>query len=278
MLSIGANVITAVATDNEGLTASDTITVYYFLEPETNLPPTITIQNPNDGATSSTALVTISGIASDDNSIAEVRVEGMLASGLDNWTRNYTLALGTNIITAIVTDNEGLTGSDTITVYYNPETPETNIPPVIIIQNPANGATSATALVTISGIASDDIDLTEVTINGMLVSGLNNWNLDYTLTLGANVITAIATDNEGLTGTDTITVYYDSTIPDPNIPPTITILNPNNGVTSSTARVTISGDANDDVNVTEVRVNGQLASGINNWLVDIMLLEGANII
>jgi len=82
-------------------------------------------------------------------------------------------------------------------------------PPTVSITSPAS-ATVATPSVTVSGIATDTGELTSLTVNGSAVSpGAGGaWTSAVPLVLGANTITATATDQAGLASSATITVNY----------------------------------------------------------------------
>ena len=84
------------------------------------IPPTTTIVSHTDGTIVTSPAITISGIASDDDAIASITVNGILATGTTNWSVGVTLSEGANTITAVATDTSGTTATDTITVTYTP--------------------------------------------------------------------------------------------------------------------------------------------------------------
>jgi len=84
------------------------------------------------------------------------------------------------------------------------------IPPVLTIISPTNGASIANDTITVTGTASDLSGIASVTVNDALANGAadwSTWSAEVTLTEGANIITAVATDNAGNQNTTTITVY-----------------------------------------------------------------------
>jgi hypothetical protein len=116
-----------------------------------------------------------------------------------------SLSAGVHVITASVTDDNGATGSDTITLTVDSA-------PVVTIDAPADGAAfAAGATVNLSGTATDaeEGDLTaqiawSSSMDGALGSG-GGLAVD-TLSVGTHTITASVTDARGQTGPDQITV------------------------------------------------------------------------
>lgn len=117
-LNLGTHVITAVATDIFGDTASDMITINVV-----NSAPTADIGSPAEGATFySNQQVTFSAYVNDvdenppfpDTQVAwSSNIDGMLGTG---WSVTTALTPGTHTVTVVATDSMGLTGQDSITV------------------------------------------------------------------------------------------------------------------------------------------------------------------
>lgn len=105
--------------------AATTVTALYVAV-DTN-PPSVKITSPNSGITVSSNCVTVSGTASDDVAVKEVRCQvnagpWTLATGTNNWTNQVTLSFGTNTIRAYAVDTSTnyskLTNS--ISINYQP--------------------------------------------------------------------------------------------------------------------------------------------------------------
>ncbi|HSF17629.1 MAG TPA: metallophosphoesterase [Vicinamibacteria bacterium] len=200
-LSLGQHRITASVTDSEGLPGSDQIILTV-----NNTPPTVTITLPVEGASFDFGEnVDFSGTASDleDGDLTAALswasdLDGEIGGG-GSFTR-AALSLGQHTITASVTDSDGITGSDQITLTMN------NTPPTVTISLPVDGASfDFGENVGFSGTASDleDGDLTTSLVwesdrDGSL--GMGGSLSKTTLSSGNHVITASAVDGEGLRG------------------------------------------------------------------------------
>lgn len=123
-LYLGSNTIYARATDTTGLVTETSVIVNYAISTGDVSPPEISIVSPSNDAAFSTADVTISGTASDNNGIDNVKVkvgsgDWEQASGTDSWSKTITLIPGPNTIYAIAADRSGLTTDTFITLVYN---------------------------------------------------------------------------------------------------------------------------------------------------------------
>jgi hypothetical protein len=113
-------VITASVTDGDGAAGSDTITV------TVQALPVVSIDAPADGTTVHAGTpITLSATATDaedGNLTAQVEWssdrDGTL--GTDGTLTGVSLSAGVHLITASVTDDNGATGSDVITVTVTP--------------------------------------------------------------------------------------------------------------------------------------------------------------
>jgi hypothetical protein len=182
--------------------------------PPVNTGPTVTITAPADPTTvTEGTAVTFSGTATDaeDGNLTAAlswssNLDGPIGSG---GSFSATLSVGTHTVTASVTDSDGLSGSDQVTVIVE-ETP--NTPPTVTITAPADPTTVEVGTsVTFTGTATDAED-------GNLTASLS-WssNLDgpigsggsfstSSLSVGTHTVTASVTDSGGLSGSDNVTV------------------------------------------------------------------------
>src|SRR5262249_38148605 len=132
------------------------------------------------------------------------------------------------------------------------------IPPTVTITSPTNGASfTAPAIVPITATASDSDGIVSNVFffDGTTpLGGTNNppYTVTATLATGTHPLTAVATDNDGLSATSSV---VNVSVSVPNSPPSVTITNPVDGSTlSSSAALTIRASANDsDGSVTNVQ-------------------------
>lgn len=84
--------------------------------------PSLTIASPANGTTVSTPTVVLSGTASDSGHVASVAVNGQVVNVGDGgaWSAPVSLSPGANTITALATDDAGLTASRSVSVSYSP--------------------------------------------------------------------------------------------------------------------------------------------------------------
>ncbi|MBI4341690.1 MAG: hypothetical protein HY598_05355, partial [Candidatus Omnitrophica bacterium] len=130
--------------------------------------------------------------------------------------------------------------------------------PTITITAPTSAATfvTSTSPLTLSGTASDNVGITQVTWTNDrggsgTASGTTSWSVSgIALQSGDNVLTVTARDVAGNTATDTLTVTY---APPADItPPTVSLTAPAAGSTVSSA-ITVSATASDNVGVVGVQ-------------------------
>ncbi len=183
--------------------------------PAANVPPTVAITAPTNGAAYTTpALVPITATASDtDGTVTNVSFfDGITFLGGTNnlpYTVTANLAAGSHPLTAVATDNLGLS---TTSAVVNVSVNVGNLPPSVTITNPANNATFGnTDSITVNTSASDsDGTVTNVSLfNGTVLlrsfaAGPFNFtgkSISGNFALGTNTLTAVATDNLGATAT-----------------------------------------------------------------------------
>ncbi|MBV8880802.1 MAG: hypothetical protein JO332_12600, partial [Planctomycetaceae bacterium] len=286
----GSNQITVVATDDVGNSSSDTITVTF--DPTL---PVINITSPTPSATYSTTVTPLdfAGNASDNLSLASVTWNNLTAlavgtaSGTTSWTASgVPLVSGPNTIRFTATDGVGNTQNATIVVTYDVT------PPVVAILSPAGAISTQTRPLAISGTASDNVGVQNVTWSNSLTgttgtatftAGLNvNWSASIPMIPGVNTITIRATDPLGNIGTSSVDVTYSHE----TVVPTMSVDTPaTSPFVSPTQLIALAGKANDNVGVTQVSwlnrttgVFGTASLALPDWTAEVPLANGDNLI
>ncbi|MDM8550862.1 PKD domain-containing protein [Desulfobacterales bacterium HSG2] len=259
-LAPGTYTAVLTATDNDGLTGTDlvTFTVDYGANP-----PTAFIIRPSEGETFIQGQkITFSGSATDPEDCTDMFLAWTISKDgypVDSdrgtsFTRD-NLESGRYTAELTATDSEGLTGTDSVifTVAPGPN------PPTATIFRPSEGeAFIQGQKITFSGSAYDFED-------GQLTGDSLEWTLGMdgeffesvtgdtftkeNLSPGTYKAVLTATDNDGLTGTDSVifTVASDSN------PPTAVIIRPSDGATFiQTREIIFSGSATDPEDGTDI--------------------------
>lgn len=181
--------------------------------------PTVSISSPVDGSTVAAADVqTFTASATDpvDGNIAyklawNSSVDGFLGNGA---TFTNFLSAGSHVITAAVTNVAGLSGSHSHSITVTgvaPPPPPVNYPPVVTIDQPANGQSfPAGTVITAVGTATDveDGDLSaNITWSDSIAGGLGRGaTAAYTPAAGTHILTVQVADSSGALGTDKHTI------------------------------------------------------------------------
>src|ERR1039458_2090155 len=187
----------------------------------------------------------------------------------DTWSKNIhggpPNTVGVNAVVHLITDDiyiditftswGGVGGAYS---YQRATPPGANVPPTVAITSPTNGDSfTSPANVSITATANDsDGSVTNVAFfDGVTFLGGTN-NTPYTVTAnlatGSHALTAVATDNLGLSTTSSA---VNVTVGTGKIPPSVMITNPpDNSVFGNTDSVTIGASASDtDGSVTNVQ-------------------------
>jgi hypothetical protein len=202
-----------------------------------NNPPMVSVNSPANGAiyaAGSTISFTASANDPEDGNLSasiewNSSLSGSLGSG-GSFTSS-TLATGTHLVTASVTDSGGRSASASVSVTVQPAA--TNTAPVVTITEPADESTFA------QGIAVSFVATATDAEDGNLTSAIT-WSSSRdgalgtggsvttnSLSVGSHVVTASATDSSGLIGQRSVTIAVEAQ--PTNTPPGITINAPADG-------------------------------------------------
>lgn len=205
----GRHSLTAVATDNSGVTTTST-----SVNLTVNDPPVISLLSPAPNSVFTTAPASVPIVANVSDWEGAVRKVDFYANGLLIGTKSLSgvnqfpftwsnVPAGTYSITAVATDNYNALSTST------PVTVRVNAPPTLSITAPTNGTQFASpANITVTASASDpDGSVGQVSFfaNGSNIGtgtamGGNQFSLTWpNVPFGSYVISAVATDNDGKT-------------------------------------------------------------------------------
>ena len=287
-LTPGSNYIDVFAADSLG---NWTAQVRRLVTYSASVPiPTVAISTPSgDGTFVNNAALTLRGTAASTYMVNSVwylvnqTLPWIQANGTTSWACNVTLAAGLNRI--------DVRSVDPLSQYSNFATRmitlDSTIPTVVISSPVADGTSVSSASLAISGTAADNLGVTSVLwrLNGggwNTAVGTAAWSASVTLVAGSNIIDVRSQD--AATNFSTIvsrTVTY--TLPDTTLP-TVAISSPvADGTSVSSASLSLSGSAADNIGVTTVswRLNGgswSTATGTTAWSASVTLAAGANTI
>ena len=184
-----------------------------------NEPPSVSITAPPDGGEVE-GTVDITADATDDVAVTQVvfrvgtTTVGTDQNGSDGWSVSWdttTVPNGTHTITAVASDGNNQTASDSVVVTVDNPVDE---PPSVTITSPTQGA-SVSGMVDITADASDDVEVGRVTFRlgntelGVDDDGSDGWSISWdttTVASGSHTITAVATDNNNQTASHQVTV------------------------------------------------------------------------
>jgi plastocyanin len=210
-LAAGSYTLTAIASDNNGLKATNSVNI------TVDTPPTVSITNPVSGTVFiAPANLTIQASASDRDAGGSVtNVQFLIGSTvLTNQTTapfsgtTNNLAAGSYTLSAVASDNLGVKTTNSVNIVVD-------TPPTVTITNPLDNATlSAPANVTIQASASDPDAGGSVTNVQFLVGSTvltNQTTAPFSaatnnLAVGSYTLTAVASDNNGVKNTNAVTI------------------------------------------------------------------------
>ncbi|WP_404370258.1 adventurous gliding motility protein AgmC [Corallococcus coralloides] len=263
----GPNTVTAVSTDAAGNTstpATSTFTVDLTV-------PTVAITTPANNTSVNTGSVTVTGTTTNATSVT-LTFDGasygpITVNGDGTWSYALPgpLAEATYTVTAVSTNGAGTpsaTATSTFTVDLTP--------PTVAISTPADGSTTNTPNVTVTGTSTGATSVT-LSYNGtdygpIPVDGAGNWTyaLPVTLPEGSITLTATSTDAAGNKSTAANTTFtVDLTDPE------VEITAPVDGSTVASGTVTVTGTS---VGATSVTLSFQgndygpiPVDGSGNW-------------
>ena len=203
----GTYTVTLTVTDNDGATDSDLLVVT-ATEAVGNQPPVAVISaTPTSGPSPLTVLFNSDGSSDPDGSI--VSYFWQVSDGRSTSRQNPRIRFNTDgiyTVTLTVTDNEGATGSATVTITVG-DAPVNQPPTAVASADVTSGEAPLSVSFTGSGSSDSDGSIASYAWDfgdGNSATGATAFNT-YTAA-GTYVATLTVTDNEGATATDTVTI------------------------------------------------------------------------
>jgi len=263
-------IVNATAFDSVGYSASVSSSINFD-----HTPPMLNVTSPPNGSNVGTSQVAVHGLVTDALSgVSGVTCNGAAATlTASAFTCNVTLTPGSNAITVATTDVAGNSSNFNLTFVYT-------IPINVQIASPTPLQLSSSNPITVTGTVSNPN--ASVTVGGTSATVSNGTFIATGVILreGKNLLTASASSTDGGVGSDTVTVYLDTT------PPVVHIDNPAAGAVVTSSQIDVTGNVNDFVTGTvngdqvSVKVNGITATVSNRSFAahGVLLVPGSNTI
>lgn len=222
--NVGTDTLDFIVTDDDGASASDSMSVVVTTAAQPNQAPSANAGS--DQMIEVNKSITITGSGSDiDGTISYQWKKGSTVLST-NASFPYTpTAVGTDILTLIVTDNDGASTSDSMNLVVTEAPAENEAPTANAGPNKAVQVNIAVAI-TGSGTDSDGtIENYKWEKGGTVINNSASFNYTPT-TAGTDILTLTVTDDDGATATDTMEVVV-TAAPVDSAPPVITITGDN---------------------------------------------------
>ena len=214
---VGTTVYTLTVTDSHGETGTDTISInlqYYNYAP---IAASGNNQTIHDDVIPGASVTLNANGSSDDIAIGSYSWSGSDGSTYTGISPTVSVAIGTTVYTLIVTDTDGATDTDTVSITLYNNAPVANAGSN---QSVTYDGTSASASVNLDGSgSSDENPITSYVWTGDDGSTYTGISSSVTVALGTTVYTLTVTDSHGVTDTDTVSINLTTSAPIANAGP-----------------------------------------------------------
>ena len=200
---VGTTVYTLTVTDSHGETGTDTISInlqYYNYAP---IAASGNNQTIHDDVIPGASVTLNANGSSDDIGIGSYSWSGSDGSTYSGISPMVSVAIGTTVFTLTVTDTDGVTDTDTVSITLYNNSPVAHAGTNQSIQDDATPGASAT--LDASG-SSDDNPVSSYLWSGSDGSSYNGISPTITAPVGTTVYTLLVTDSHGVTAIDTVSV------------------------------------------------------------------------
>ena len=242
-LPVGSTIFTLTVTDAGGKT--DTDYVYITLNYYNNAPIAEAGNNQtiNDDATPGASVTLNANGSSDDIAIGSYSWSGSDGSTYSGLSPTVSMAIGTTVYTLTVTDTDGATDTDTVSITLYNNAPVANAGSN---QSILDDATPGDESVTLDASnSSDDNPIVSYAWSGSDGSNFSGVSSTVTMSIGTIVYTLTVTDSHGETDTDTVSIALYNNAPVANAGSNQSVTYDG---TSASASVTLDGSGSSDEN------------------------------
>ena len=222
--SVGTDTLTFIVTDDDGATATDTMSVLVTAAPQPNQAPTASAGPDKTVQVNNT--ITIVGTGTDiDGTVTYQWKKGSTVLSTSASFPYTPTTVGTDTLTFIVTDDDGAVKSDSMNVVVT-EAPAENQAPTANAGPNKTVQVNSTVTITGSGTDNDGTISSYKWEKGNTVLSTSA-SFPYTpTTAGTDTLKLTVTDDDGATATDLMDVVVTPVTPD-TTPPVITVLGDN---------------------------------------------------
>lgn len=259
-LKVGANGYKLVAKNAAGKESSDTITISRAYHD--SIFPVAVAENGTKDTTvpNATDKISLSWKVTDNDKLQSVTIGGLAATVVgDIYSAILPLKPGENVFELIATDTAKNTAKKSVTVIRTPDAGA----PVIIREAGTKDSTVAYATtgIKLSWKVTDDVGVSNVEINGTVVTGTAGiYSIDAkNLAIGKNGFRIEAKDAGGKSSFDTLTIIRIGDTSAPKIAREVGTKD--STVAYGTTAIKLSWKVTDDVGIASVEINGTVVTG-----------------